>query len=67
MPGINEDFVTEDERHEVWDAYLEYMVSGQHRRNDPSNPFWRISGIDPDNFDWDDFRTAMGYKARGRR
>jgi hypothetical protein len=54
----NED---EDTRERLWRSYLDNMVSGRHRRDSPSNPFWRESGISPRDFDWDDWRESMGY------
>jgi hypothetical protein len=54
----NED---EDTRERLWRSYLDNMVSGRHRRDSPSNPFWRESGISIRDFDWDDWRETMGY------
>jgi hypothetical protein len=58
----------EEEIFRDWEAYVKYMVKGEGRylRNNPRNPFWNIVGVDPmeGDFDWDDWRTAMGYKSR---
>lgn len=62
IPGITDD--DEETREDLWRSYLENMVAGHHRRNDLSNPFWSDVGIDPRDFDWDDWRAAMGYKRR---
>lgn len=62
IPGIDDE--DDDERDYLWRSYIENMVNGRHRRNDPSNPFWSDIGLDPRDFDWDEFRTAMGYKGR---
>lgn len=62
IPGIDDE--DDDERDYLWRSYIENMVSGRHRRNDPNNPWWSDIGLDPRDFDWDDFRTAMGYKSR---
>jgi hypothetical protein len=57
----------EDERRELWQDYMRYMVGRKgermsFRRNDPiRNPFWDKWGINPDNFDWQAWREAMGY------
>jgi hypothetical protein len=53
----------EEVRERLWESYLENMVSGRHRRDNPSNPFWRQSGISPSQFDWQEWRATMGYKA----
>jgi hypothetical protein len=62
IPGIEDE--DPDEQEYLWRSYIENMVKGRHRRNDPSNPWWGIIGLDPRDFDWDDWRTAMGYKSR---
>jgi hypothetical protein len=64
LPDIDEE--DDDSFDHLWGMYLEYMVKGRHQRNSPSNPWWSAIGLDPRNFDWSDFRTAMGYKARRR-
>ena len=51
----------EEIRERLWRSYLDNMVSGHHRRDSPSNPFWRESGISPRDFDWEDWRDSMGY------
>lgn len=63
VPGVVTE-TTNAERLELWGIYVEYMVNGRERRNSPDNPFWRAVGIDPRDFDWDEFRTALGYKRR---
>jgi hypothetical protein len=55
-----------DDKREMWDDYLRDLVGrkGQHmayRRNDLRNPFWQKWGIDPESFDWEAWREAMGY------
>lgn len=55
-----------EDKLELWDDYLEYIVGRRgermsYRRNDVRNPFWQKWGIDPDGFDWDAWREAMGY------
>lgn len=64
--GLN--IVDEDDMLPDIEPYIKYMVKGESRylRNDPRNPFWRHMGVDPGDFDWDSWRTAMGYKARRR-
>jgi hypothetical protein len=62
IPDIDQE--TPEEQEYLWRSYIENMVSGRHRRNDPNNPFWSDIGLDPRNFDWDEFRTAQGYKSR---
>jgi hypothetical protein len=54
----NED---EDVRQRLWRSYMDNIVSGHHRRDSPSNPFWRESGIHYTDFDWEDWRDTMGY------
>lgn len=59
------EYDTEEERLEFWREYLEFMVNGNDRRNNPLAAFWQQSGIDPrSGFDWQAFRTAMGYRRR---
>jgi hypothetical protein len=62
LPGV----VDEDhgEQLELWRSYLQNMVKGNYRRNDPRNPFWSDIGIHPSDFDWEGFRSAMGYRNR---
>jgi hypothetical protein len=62
IPGVAGE--PHDEQVELWRSYINNMVRGAHRRNDPANPFWSDIGLHPSDFDWDAFRTAMGYKAR---
>jgi ABC-type nitrate/sulfonate/bicarbonate transport system substrate-binding protein len=59
LPGI----VDEDnqERYRLWRLYVEIMVNPGHKRNDPMNGFWGELGIAPRDFDWEDWRDAMGY------
>lgn len=64
IPGIEDE--TDEEQEYLWRSYVENMVQGRHRRNDPSNPWWGEIGLDPRDFDWDEWRTAMGYKSRGK-
>lgn len=59
IPGVAES--DHDEQIDLWDSYIRNMVNGHHRRNDPRNPFWSDIGIHPRDFDWDEFRRAMGY------
>jgi hypothetical protein len=58
----------ERERVELWESYVRHMVSprGRYRRQDPQNMFWRDSGIDPDDWNWQAWREAMGYTGRRR-
>jgi hypothetical protein len=56
----------ESEKRELWNDYMKYIVGrkderASYRRNDIHNPFWQKWGIDPDSFDWDAWREAMGY------
>jgi hypothetical protein len=64
LPGMIDEELPE--RLEFWRMYAQYMVKGIHRRNDRANPFWSATGLHPGDFDWDEFRTAMGYKKRAR-
>lgn len=52
-----------DEQFEDWKMYLKYMLAGEseYRRNDPRNEFWQYTGMDPGDFDWDAWRSIMGY------
>jgi hypothetical protein len=52
----------EDEKQELWRDYTHYMVAGKgpYLRKDERNPFWLKWGIDPDRFDWQGWRDAMG-------
>jgi hypothetical protein len=56
------------ERLELWQSYVENIVAprGRERRQSPSNVFWRDSGIDPVDFNWQAWREAMGYTGRRR-
>jgi hypothetical protein len=57
----------EAERLDFWEQYIQFMVNGRERRNDPLAAFWQASGIDPRyDFDWEDWRTAMGYSRNAR-
>ena len=75
----NKDFVRDmasafnipvDEQEEFWKDYMKYMVRGKggYRMQDLRNPFWQNWNIHPDDFDWYEWREAMGYPhgARGR-
>lgn len=62
IPGIADS--DHDEQIELWDSYIRNMVNGTRQRNDPRNPFWSDVGIHPRDFDWDEFRQAMGYSRR---
>lgn len=64
--GLN---VDEDTKIEYWEAYVRYMVNtqGSYRLNDIRNPFWQITHMHPDNFDWHGWREAMGYPEGARR
>jgi hypothetical protein len=57
-----------EERLLLWESYVQNMVNprGRKRRQDPSNMFWRDSGLDPDNFNWEAWRQAMGYTGKRR-
>jgi hypothetical protein len=63
----------EEEKQELWDDYLEYIVGERgermrYRRNDIHNPFWQKWGIDPEEqFDWHAWREAMGYPHGDRK
>lgn len=55
----------EQDKQELWEDYLHYMVGRrgvrqEYRRNDIRNPFWQNWGIDPDSFDWSAWREAIG-------
>jgi hypothetical protein len=67
LPGVVEDDRQEQLR--LWDIYINSLVvdHGQ-RRNDLSNPFWSEFGLDPRqaDFEWDEWRNAMGYSRRGK-
>lgn len=55
----------ERDRRQFWAEYLHYMVSdrsGVKRNDTESNPFWNNWGINPDAFDWQAWREAMGYE-----
>jgi hypothetical protein len=54
---------------EDWEMYLKYIVKGESefRRNDFRNEFWQFTGTAPEDFDWDDWRSAMGYSRTGER
>ena len=56
----------EETQLEDWPLYLKYIVKGESefKRNDFHNPFWQHTGTDPGDFDWDDWRSAMGYSRR---
>jgi hypothetical protein len=63
LPGMADE--NELEQRRLWRLYVRHMVMGHTRRNDVrANPFWRETGIHPDNFDWQEWREAMGYKHR---
>ena|SRR5216683_6032424 len=53
---------------ELWESYVKNIVKGQgrFRRQSTSNMFWRDSGIDPQDFDWKNWREAMGYTGKRR-
>lgn len=56
-----------DEQLRLWSLYLESLVAGIHgKRNDRSNVFWSEMGLDPRDFDWEDWRDGMGYSRRSR-
>jgi hypothetical protein len=59
IPGM--EYEDDETRQELWASYVRNMVNGRQRRNDPYNPWWGDIGIDPRDFDWDDWREAMGY------
>jgi len=66
-PGIAD--MPDDERQELWRTYLENMAKhghGRYRRDDPRNPWWQASGINPrtGRFDWQAWREAMRYSHR---
>lgn len=67
MEGLDLD---PEEELELWQAYITYMTQSNNafRLNSLDNPFWNISNIHPDNFDWYNWREAMGYDhgKRGR-
>jgi hypothetical protein len=62
-----------EEKYEFWQDYLRWIVGKkgvrmQYRRSDLRNPFWQKWGIDPEeDFDWHDWREAMGYPHGNRR
>lgn len=53
---------------ELWETYIKHVNRGEgrFRRNSSSNQFWRESGIDPVDWDWDVWREAMGYTGKRR-
>jgi hypothetical protein len=57
-----------DEQLELWDSYVRNIVSGRGRarRQSTDNLFWRDSGIDPSDMNWQAWREAMGYTGRRR-
>ena len=60
----------EDEQIDFWDSYTRYMVDvkdAPYRINSLDNPFWSEVGIHPDDFDWHEWREAMGYPHGARR
>lgn len=57
IPDI--DLETPEERDYLWRSYIENMVKGRHRRNDPNNPWWSDINMMPENFDWEEFRRAI--------
>lgn len=51
----------------LWESYVRNMVrGGRTRRQSPNNPFWRESGIHPSEFNWANWRIAMGYTGTRR-
>lgn len=56
------------ERLYLWRSYVRNIVNGegQYRRNDSANLFWRDSGIDPRDFNWQKWREAMGFVGKRR-
>lgn len=58
LPAIYEN---EDEREDVWRSFLRFSEPGGTKRNSPRNPFWSDLGLHPSDFDWEGWRTAMGY------
>jgi hypothetical protein len=65
--GINID--DEETQNDDWPLYLKYLVKGESefKRNDPRNPFWQFTGTAPEDFDWSDWRSVMGYARAGDR
>lgn len=62
------DYDDDQERLQFWRDYLRFMVAGDGRRNDPLAQFWQDSGLDPRyDFDWSEWRGAMGYRRGGRK
>ena len=60
----------EDEQQDFWDSYTRYMVNTKgvpYRINSLQNPFWSDVNIHPDDFDWREWREAMGYPHGARR
>jgi hypothetical protein len=61
------------DKRELWNDYLRWIVGKRgvraaYRRSDLRNPFWQKWGIDPEqDFDWWDWREAMGYPHGGRK
>lgn len=66
LSGLN---VDEDTKLEYWEAYIRYMVNieGGTRLNDIRNPFWQITHMHPDDFNWYEWREAMGYEHGARK
>lgn len=59
----------EREKREFWADYNLYMVSHRtsYARNSEDNPFWRNWNMTPDDFNWHEWREAMGYPHGNRR
>jgi hypothetical protein len=57
-----------DERLILWDSYVRNMVKGEgrFRRQDTANMWWRDSGLDPRDFNWQAWREAMGFTGKRR-
>lgn len=56
------------ERLDLWRSYVRNIVAGegQFRRNDTANLFWRDTGMDPRDFNWQRWRAAMGFTGKNR-
>lgn len=52
----------QDEQEQAWTDYLASFVTGQRLHM----TWFEEWGLDPRDFDWESWRTAMGYSRRGK-
>lgn len=64
LPGVDD--LDDDEKERLWYSYVRYMVTGRGYQFNSieDNPFWSELGIDPGDFRWGEWRSAMGYSSR---